>query len=48
MARDETTTLRQDRGRLREAVRQQLGRQLDRVANQQLTARISELTNADR
>ncbi|MER5359501.1 DUF6262 family protein [Streptomyces sp. NPDC002785] len=48
MAREEITTLRQERDRLREAVRQQLGRQLDQVGNQQLTARISELTNANR
>ncbi|MFD5752651.1 DUF6262 family protein [Streptomyces sp. NPDC127033] len=48
MAREEITALRQERDRLREAVRQQLGRQLDQVGNQQLTARISALTNANR
>ncbi|MEV0779607.1 DUF6262 family protein [Streptomyces sp. NPDC050433] len=36
------------RGHVEAAIRQQLGRQLDQVGNQQLTARISELTNANR
>lgn len=48
MAREEITTLRQERDRLREAVRQQLGQQLDQVSNRQLTDRITELTNANR
>jgi predicted nuclease with TOPRIM domain len=48
MAREEITALRQERDRLREAVRQQLGQQLDQVSNRQLTDRITELTNANR
>lgn len=48
MAREEITALRQERDRLREAVRQQLGQQLDQVSSRQLTDRITELTNANR
>jgi DNA-binding HxlR family transcriptional regulator len=48
MAREEITILRQERDRLREAVRQQLGQQLDQVSSRQLTERIAELTNANR
>ncbi|MFC9646776.1 DUF6262 family protein [Streptomyces mirabilis] len=44
LAREEITSLRDERDRLREAVRQQLGQQLDQVSNRQLTDRISELT----
>lgn len=44
LAREEITSLRDERDRLREAVRQQLGQQLDQVSNRQLTDLISELT----
>ncbi|MDX2760417.1 DUF6262 family protein [Streptomyces europaeiscabiei] len=48
MAREEITALRQERDRLRDAVRQQLGHQLDQVSSRQLTERITELTDANR
>ncbi|WP_329537263.1 hypothetical protein OG568_53195 (plasmid) [Streptomyces sp. NBC_01450] len=48
MAREEITALRQERDRLRKAVRQQLRQQLDQVGNRQLTERIAELTEANR
>ncbi|MFB6819569.1 hypothetical protein ACFCV8_34060 [Streptomyces sp. NPDC056347] len=48
MAREEITSFRQERDRLREAVRQQLGRQLDQVGSRQLTDRVAELANANR
>ncbi|WP_240512787.1 DUF6262 family protein [Streptomyces griseoruber] len=44
LAREEISSLRDERDRLREAVRQQLGQQLDQVSNRQLTDRVSELT----
>ncbi|MFE9171338.1 hypothetical protein ACFYNZ_17745 [Streptomyces kebangsaanensis] len=44
MAREEITALRDERARLREAVRQQLGHRLGRVSNRQLTDRVTELT----
>jgi chromosome segregation ATPase len=48
MAREEITALRQERDRLREAVRQHLGQQLEQVSNRQLIERIAELTEANR
>jgi transposase len=48
MAREEIIVLRQERDRLRKAVRQQLGQQLDPVGDRQLTERIAELTEANR
>jgi len=44
LAREEITALRDERDRLREAVRQQLGHQLGQVSNRQLTDRVAELT----
>ncbi|MFE5947596.1 DUF6262 family protein [Streptomyces sp. NPDC056480] len=44
LAREEVTALRGERDRLREAVRQNLGQQLDQVSNRQLNDRITELT----
>ncbi|MFC9431849.1 DUF6262 family protein, partial [Streptomyces sp. NPDC056987] len=44
MAREEITALRQERDRLREAVRQQLGRQLDQVGNEVIPAAWTRLT----
>ncbi|WP_236654826.1 DUF6262 family protein [Streptacidiphilus anmyonensis] len=48
IARQEIGTLRNERDRLREAVRQQLGQQLDQVSNRHLVDRITELTEACR
>ncbi len=44
MAREEINSLRDERDRLREAVRGQLGQQLDQVSNRHLIDRITELT----
>lgn len=44
MARAEVAELRGERGRLREALRANLGQQLDQVSNRHLTERITELT----
>ncbi|MGW6405233.1 hypothetical protein [Streptomyces sp. NPDC055134] len=48
MARAEIKELREERGRLRDAMRQQLGHQLDQISNRKLTERITELTEANR
>jgi hypothetical protein len=45
LAREEITALREERDRLRDAVRQQLGQQLDQVSNRQMTDRVTELTD---
>jgi hypothetical protein len=48
IAREEIAALRSERDRLRDAVRQQLGQQLDQVSNRHLVDRITELTEACR
>ncbi|MFJ4368847.1 DUF6262 family protein [Streptomyces chartreusis] len=48
MAREEIKELRAERDQLRDAMRQQLGHQLDQISNRKLTERITELTEANR
>ncbi|MGW0885567.1 DUF6262 family protein [Streptomyces sp. NPDC002671] len=48
MAREEIKELRGERDRLRLAMRQQLGQQLDQISHRPLTERIAELTEANR
>ncbi|MFF3020922.1 hypothetical protein [Streptomyces sp. NPDC057939] len=48
MAREEIKGLRTERDRLRTAMQQQLGHQLDQISNRGLIERIAELTEANR
>ncbi|MFD9607531.1 hypothetical protein [Streptomyces sp. NPDC059970] len=44
LARQEITALREERDKLKDAVRRQLGQQLDQVGTGELAARIDELS----